>query len=127
MADLRITDMAGSVGKERSRRCQKRTGLEVAMAGESTDGDVVAGIVDVAQVIEAADIDKNGRRRKTKLHERNQRMTASEQFRFIAVFGESAQRGIDGIGTHVFKGCGDHFAAPVDSAAQARTDFTMLW
>ena len=29
------------------------------MAGEGTDGDVVAGIVDVAQVIEAANIDKN--------------------------------------------------------------------
>ena len=72
MADLRIADMTCSVRKKRSRRCQKRTGFEVAMAGECTDGDVVASIVDVTKVIEAADIDQDRRRCKTKLHERKQ-------------------------------------------------------
>ena len=42
------------------------------MAGECADGDVVAGIVDVTKVIEAADIDQDRRRGKTKLHERKQ-------------------------------------------------------
>ena len=54
-------------------------------------------------------------------------MTASEQFCFIAIFGESTQSGIYGIGTYVLEGCGDHFDTPFDSAAHASTDFTMLW
>ena len=126
MANLGIADMAGRVGEKWCVCGQQCADLKIAVARECTNGDVVAGIVDVPKVIEAAYVDKDRRSCEAQLHEWEERMSASKELGFVAVFGECGDRGIDRVGTDVVKRCGDHFDAPCDSAAQARTDFTML-
>jgi hypothetical protein len=126
MTNLRIADMAGCVCKQWCVCGQHRADFEIAVARECTNGDVIAGIVDVSKVIKTANIDKDRRSREAQLHEWEEGMSASKKLGFVAVFGECGESGIDGVGTDVVERCGDHFDAPCDSAAHARTDFTML-
>jgi hypothetical protein len=126
MANLRIADMAGCVCKQWRICGQHRADFEIAVTRECSNGDVIAGIVDVAKVIEAANIDKDRRSREAQLHKWEEGMSTSKELGFVAMFGECGESGIDGVGTEVVKRCGDHFDAPFDSAAHARTDFTML-
>ncbi len=126
MANLRIADVAGCVCKKWCVCGQHRADFEIAVARECTNGDVIAGIVDVPKVIKTADVDKDRRRCEAQLHEREEGMSASKELGFVAVLGECGESGIDRVGTDVVERCGNHFDAPCDSAAHARTDFTML-
>jgi hypothetical protein len=126
MANLGIAYVTGGVREQRSGLGEKRTGLEFAMAGESTDGDVIAGIADVTEVIETADVDEHRRRRESEFHEGQQRMSAGEEFGLVTVFGEEGDGLVGRSGPLVIERRRNHFVAPDCSAAQARTDFTML-
>ncbi len=59
--DLRIADLTGDVGEQRGLGGEQRVGLDVAMAGESTDGDVVPAVADVGQLAQPADVDQHRR------------------------------------------------------------------
>ena len=59
MADLGIAHMAGGVMEQGSGAAEQFAGLEIAMAGERTDGDVISGIADEAEIVEAADVDQH--------------------------------------------------------------------
>ena len=61
MADLWIADLGGHMAQQRRLGTEQIAGLEGTMAGERTDGDMIAAIVDIAQVIEAADVDQHPR------------------------------------------------------------------
>ena len=50
VADLGVADLAGGVGQQRHVGLQHLGDLEVAMAGQGADGDVVAVVADVGQV-----------------------------------------------------------------------------
>ena len=126
MANLGIAHMAGRMMQQGSGLAEQFTDLEIAVAGERTNGDVIAGITDEAQIVEAAHIDQHSGRREPEFHERQQGMATSKELGFIAVLGEQSDGVASGLGPHVVKRRGDHDAAPELSAAQASTDCTML-
>ena len=89
---LRVADLAGGVGQDRHLGAEQVARLEVAVAGEGADGDVVAGVADVGQVVQPADVDEHRRRGQPQLHQRQQRVAAGEQLGLVAVLGERRRR-----------------------------------
>ena len=59
MAHLRIADLVGGVGEQRDFLFQQRRGLEVVVAGQGTDGDLVAPLLDERQIRNPSDIDED--------------------------------------------------------------------
>jgi hypothetical protein len=59
MTDLGIADMTRGMRKKRRGGGQQRADLEITVTSECSDGDVVTGIVDVAKIVETANIDQN--------------------------------------------------------------------
>ena len=57
---LRIADVAGSMRQQRHVLGEHGALLDVHVAGQGTDGDVIAGITDVAEVLHSADVDEHG-------------------------------------------------------------------
>jgi hypothetical protein len=94
------------------------------VAGERTDGDVVAGVADVRQVAEAADVDEDGRLGQAQLHERQQAVAAGEELGLVPVLGDQRDRFVGRAGADVVELGRDHEGPP---SAAASTDFTMLW
>ncbi|MEY2823463.1 MAG: hypothetical protein RLZ64_1, partial [Pseudomonadota bacterium] len=86
--------------------------------------NVVAGVLNVRQVLHATDVDEHRRLRKAQFHQRYQTVATRQELRLIAVLGDERNCFFCRTGSLVFEWCGDHgdyfFAA-------ARTDFTMLW
>jgi hypothetical protein len=95
------------------------------MPGECTDGDVIAGIGDIRQVRQPADVDQDCGHREPESHQGQQRMPACEELCFVAVFAEERNGLLDRSRSHVLERCRDHRDPPPASAA-ARTAFTML-
>ena len=83
------------------------------MAGERADGDVVAGVADVRQVAEAADVDEHARLREAQLHQRQQAVAAGEELGVVAVLADEADGLVGGTGTDVVEGGGNHVVAPL--------------
>ena len=63
-------------------------GLEVAVAGQGADGDVVAAVADVGQVAQPTHVDQHRRRGQAQLHQRQQRVPAGHELGLVAVLGE---------------------------------------
>ena len=61
MAHLRVADLAGGVGEERHLLLEQVRGLDVAVASQRADRDVVAAVADVGQVLQPADVDQHRR------------------------------------------------------------------
>ena len=103
--------------------------LEVPVPGEGADGDVVAGVADVGEIAQAADVDQHRRRRQPQLHEREQRVAAGEQLGVVAVLTEQADRLVGRVGPLVVERGRDHAGLPAvwPALAAARIDLTMLW
>jgi hypothetical protein len=80
--------MAGRVGEKGDVLGEHGRVLNVHMAGESTDGDVIAGVAHVRQIIDPADIDQHRRLRKAQLHERHQAVASGKEFGLVAVLAE---------------------------------------
>ena len=96
------------------------------MSGEGADGEVVARIAHIGKFCDAPDVEHDGRRRESELHERDQRMATGQQLGLVAVLGQQLQ-GVPGrLGPHVVERRRDHEAPPSPPAA-LRTAFTMLW
>ena len=92
------------------------------MLGHCADGDVIAGVIDVGQVIETTDVDQHRRGGEPEPHEWDQAVSSGEEFRFVTVFGECRNGGFSRVGDHVVECGGDHAVSPTDSTA-----LTMLW
>ena len=60
-AHLRVADEPCGVREQGHVLAQHRRALDVAVAGERADGDVVTGVADVGQVGDAADVDEHRR------------------------------------------------------------------
>ena len=123
VAHLRIADLTGCIGEQRNVLGEHRTVLEIHVAGERADGDVVTGIADVRQFTDAADVDEHARLGESQLHQGQQAVPAGEELGIVAVLADELDGLFGGSGTDVVERCGDHDVAP---AAQASTACTML-
>ena len=72
------------------------------------DGDVVAGVADVRQVGDAADVDEHARLGEAQLHQRQQAVAAGEELGIVAVLADEADRLVGGAGTDVVEGGRNH-------------------
>ncbi len=123
MANLWVTDLGGGVRQQRRMFSDEIAGLDGPVLGQRADGEMIAGIVDVGQVIEAADVDHHRRVGETKLHHGKQRVATGHEFRLVTVLGESSQRLIGRTGPDIVERDRNHFEPP----AAVITAVTMFW
>ena len=62
--DLRVADERGRVGEEAAVLLQERVVLHVGVAGHRADGEVITLVADVAQVVDASEVDEDRRERR---------------------------------------------------------------
>jgi hypothetical protein len=86
MPNLRVAYLPGRVREEWQLTSEQARSGNVAVAGQSSHRDVAALVADVAELGEPADIDKDLGHRQAQLHEREQRVPASEKLRVLAAF-----------------------------------------
>ena len=127
MAHLRVADFGGRGRQQRHVLPQHVAVLDVVVAGEPADGDVVARVADVGELGHVADVDEHGGSGQPQLHEREERVPAGEELGVVAVLGEQRDRLLHGIGTRVAELGGDHLDAPLIASEPAMTARTMLW
>ena len=132
VADLGVADVGRGVGQDRRVALEHVADLDVAVAGERADGDVVALVPDVVELVEPADVDEHRRGGEAQLHEREERVAAGEDLGLVAVLGEQRQGLVGRAGPDVVERGGDHcctatFVPPLPVLAAASTDWTMLW
>ncbi len=68
---------------------QQRRRLELIMSGHGADGNLVAVLANVRQVLDATDIDEQCRLRQPQLHRRDKTVTAGEYLRVIWIRASS--------------------------------------
>jgi hypothetical protein len=122
MADLRVADQRSSLCDQGAVLLEQRIADELRMPRERTDRDRVAVLADVAQVVQTADVDEQGRARETQPHRGDQRVPAGEELR-ILVTAEQFDRLLDRARPRILERGGDHAPA----LAAACTALTMLW
>jgi hypothetical protein len=109
---LRVADMAGGVRQQRHVLVQQIGGLDVAVAGEGADRDVVACVADVRQVADTADIDQHRWLRQAQLHQRQKAVATREELGFVTVLPDEADGLFGRTGADVVECCGDHCEPP---------------
>ena len=108
VTNLRVTHVPGRVSQQRSMLSEHRRLLHVHVARERTDRDVIAGVLDVRQVLHATDVDENRRLREAQLHERQEAVAASEELGIGSVLTDERD-GLGGrSGADVIESCGNH-------------------
>ena len=128
VAHLRVTDLARRRREERDVLGEDLAVLDVVVASETADRDVITGVVDVGEVAQVADVDEDRGRGEAQLHERQERVPTGEDLGVVAVLGKQRDRLVDGVGACVGELGGDHERAPaLIASAPAITDLTMLW
>ena len=89
VAHLVVADLAPRPPRSTPQCCASRSLVSRSRwRVERADRDVVAGVADVGEVAQPADVDEHGRRREAQLHQRDQRHAAGEQLGVVAVLGE---------------------------------------
>src|SRR5262245_9215706 len=119
MANLRVADEFGRLDEKRAPGGQQGVAHERRVPREGSDRDPVAILADVAQVVEAADVDEHARPRDAELHRRDQRVPAGEELGLV-VAAEQLDRLLDRPGPLVREGSRDHTPA-LAAASTART------
>lgn len=114
------------MGEHRYLGRQELRRLQVPVAGEGTDRDVLAGISHVRELAQTPDVDEHGRHGEPQLHEGKQRVTTRQHLCVVAMRGEKAEGLVDRRRPLVVEGSRDHTRAPLDVPA-ASTALTMLW
>ena len=112
VTDLGVADLAGGVRQQRHVLLQERRRLDVHVAGQGADGDVVAAVADVRQVAEATDVDQHGRLGEAELHHRQQAVAAGDELGLVAVLADEADRLLRRLGADVVECCRDHGLPP---------------
>src|SRR5262249_16789206 len=87
-------------------------GLKVTVASERPDGEVVAAVADVGEVVHSTDVDEDRRRGQPQLHQRQKRHAAGKQLGVVAVLTQRRDRLLDGARTHVLECWRNHRARP---------------
>ena len=89
---LRIADVAGRMGEQRHVLGEHRALLDVHVPRHRADRDVVAGVADVRQVGQPADVDQHARLGEPQLHERQQAVPTGDELGVLAVLADEADR-----------------------------------
>ena len=128
VAHLRVADLAGGVGEERHLLLEQVASLDVAVAGQRADGDVVAAVPDVGEVA------ARGRRRSSTAGVASRSFISgssewppASSLASSPCSASSDERLVGRVGPHVVERGGDHAHAPPGSRPAASTAFTMLW
>ena len=108
VADRGIPDVARRVGEQRDMLGEQRRRLDVAVPRERTDGDVVAGVADVREVGDPADVDEHGRLSEAQLHQRQQAVPAGKKLGVVAVLAGEADRLLGARRPDIVERGGDH-------------------
>ena len=87
MTHLRVAHMRGSGSQQRSFGFHEVVVFHIAMAGERADGEMVAAVTDVFEVVHAPHIHDHFGAGQAEAHERNERMPARQELGFVAVLG----------------------------------------
>src|SRR5213593_351944 len=94
MADLRVADQPCCFGDEGVVFLDQWCGRDVVVTSESADCDRLTRVADVRQLLDATDVDQQGRPRHPQAEERQQRMATRERLR-VATTPEERHRLID--------------------------------
>ena len=89
---LGITDLVGSVREQGNLVLQQRRRLEVVMARQGADGDLITALLDVRKTGNPSDVDEHRRDGKSQLHQWDQRMAAGNQLGLVTVLDEEGDR-----------------------------------
>ena len=89
---LGITDLVGGIRQQRDLLLQQRRRLEVVVARQSADGDLVTALLDVRKVGNPSDVDEHRRDGEAQLHQWQERMAAGNQLGLVAVLDEQGDR-----------------------------------
>ena len=76
----------------------------LAVAGEGADGQVIAFVVDVAQVVQPVEVDEDRGSREAQPHQRDQGVPAGYELRLVAVLTEKLYGVVDRLGYLVVEG-----------------------
>ncbi len=115
VANLGVADETGHMGQDRHLGLHQVAVLDVMVAGQRPDGDVIAAVADVGQVTDPGDVDEDGRRRQPELHERDQRVATGQQLGVLAVLGQQADGLLGRPCSDVVERRRDHRAPPFAS------------
>src|SRR5919199_1508804 len=94
----------------------------VAVPGQGADGQVVALVADVAQVLQAVQIDQDRGRGQPEPHERYERMPTSDEPCIIPVMAQELYSVVDRLGDLVVEGYRMHYASPPSCLTSAPRD-----
>ena len=109
--DLRVTDLTGGVGEQRQFAGEHTGGLEIVVAGEGADGDVVTLVADIGQISQPADVHDHLWDRQAQLHQREQGVPSGEEFRVLAELAGQFEGLVYRPGPRVGESCGNQEAA----------------
>src|SRR5581483_3474222 len=119
--DLRVADLARRLGDEDALLRDHWVADEIGVPRQRSDRDGVSLVPDVAEVVEAADVDEQRRPREPHAQERDQRVAAGEELGVLAA--EKLDRLADRPRPRVVEGGRDHGPAPAADFT-ARTMFS---
>ena len=113
VAHLRVADLARRRGRSSGTCCAQQVGrLDVVVAGQRADGDVVAGVADVRQVGEAADVDEHGGWARRSFISGSRRWPPARNLASSPCSPSEADRLFGRLGPDVVERGGDHWRAP---------------
>ena len=113
VANLGIAHLSRYMPQQGALGRQQVAGLQRTVPSQRTYGDVVAAVVDVAEVGHAADVDDHAGHRQAQLHHRQQGVAARQQLGLVAVLAEQSDGLGGGTRPFVVECCRNHCCAPL--------------
>src|ERR1700694_6037781 len=92
VANLGIADLARGAGQQGQLLLEQVGELDVVVAGQRPDRDVPVVLANVVKVADPADVDQERRRREPELHQRDQAVTAGQDFCLLAMLDQLRHR-----------------------------------
>src|SRR5262249_8988822 len=108
VAHQRIGDHPGGVEQQRVRSRHDGRFLELVLARERANGEVVAPLLDVGEVAEAVDVDEHLGRGEAETHRRQETLAAGQYLGAISEAREEPDRLVERSRRMVLKGRWDH-------------------
>ncbi len=98
-----VPNPAGCLGEQRALRSHEIRVLHLALSHHRTDRQAAVAFSDVAQIVDAADIDQATRLREPEVHERHQALAAGQHFGFAIVAAQEIDGLLERVGTVIVK------------------------
>ena len=124
MLDRGVSQEAGGEGEDAAVLLDQGVVVHVAVAGKGADGEVVALVAHVAQVVEPVQVDQDRGRGEAQPHQRDQGVPAGDELGLVAVLTEELYGVVDRFGDLVVEGHRVHYASPPSCGALASSRST---